>query len=78
MKQSHQTARIANGLAPPQNGLSRSLAMILFIQSIFCHAMTFVGCADGEDKQEGEGGTWDESQELRFSQREDIVHLQTF
>lgn len=38
--------------------------------------MALVGCADGEDEEEGEGGTRQEGEKLGFCQGVDIVDLE--
>lgn len=64
MQESDQPARVPDRLLEPHHGLGGPGAGVFLEGSVFGDAARFVGLRDGEDEEEGVGGTWDEGEEV--------------
>lgn len=76
MQQAHEAARVADGLAEPDDGLAVALAGVLGQGGVLGEAVALVRGRDGEDEQQGEGGPRDEAQHVGVVQAVDVVHAQ--
>lgn len=76
VQQPHEAARVAYGLAEPDDGLGVALAGVLGQGGVLGEAVALVRGRDGEDEQQGEGGPRHEPEHVGVVQAVDVVHAQ--